>query len=127
MVKSLKARNGSSVGAGVAGASSGTGLLALVTSLPESNPWKPVLVYAAPTVSIVVGAVWLFVMQQLNNWIADRSLTIESEKAEKALKLIELDGSSSDRLKKEARAKVEALRLLKVSLHSKRAETIVDL
>jgi len=64
-------------------------------------------------------------MKRLDNWVAERSLDSELKKAESALRAIELDQQSSDRVRKEARAKVEALRMLKLTLHSNRAQAIV--
>jgi len=125
MAKATSINGKSTVGAGVAGASGGTGLLALVNSVPDASHWKPLLMFASPTIAVVISGLWVFAMKRLDNWVAERSLDSELKKAESALRAIELDQQSSDRVRKEARAKVEALRMLKLTLHSNRAQAIV--
>ncbi len=66
----------SKLGAGVAGVSGGTSLLALINSLPDTNHWKPLLMFASPTVAVAIGWVWLLAMKRLDNWIAERSLEL---------------------------------------------------
>jgi hypothetical protein len=126
MAKATTIGRKSTVGAGVAGASGGTGLLAVVNSIPDTSHWKPLLMFAAPTIAVAISGLWALAMKWLDNWIADRSLDSELRKAETTLLAIEADQRSSDRIRKEARAKVEALRLLKITLHSNRAQAIVD-
>ena len=125
MAKPVQSSTKSSVGAGVAGASGGTSLLAFVSSVPDTNHWKPFLMFAAPTIAVAISGLWVLAMRWLDNWIADRSLGAELKKAEIALQSIEADQHSSERTIKEARAKVEALRMLKLTLHSNRAQAIV--
>jgi len=125
MAKAGGVKNNSNVGAAVAGASGGTGLLALVNAIPDNSHWKPLLIFASPTISIAITGIWVFVMKRLDNWLADRSLDAELRKAETALRAIEADPQSSERVKKDARTKVEALRMLKLTLHSNRAQAIV--
>jgi hypothetical protein len=125
MPKVPGANGNSKLGAGVAGASGGTGLLALVNSIPDTNHWKPLLTFASPTMAVAISGLWVFAMARLDNWVAERSLSSELTKAEAALQAIEVDQQSSERVRKEARAKVEALRLLKLTLHANRAQAIV--
>jgi hypothetical protein len=125
MTKATPSGGKSTVGAGVAGASGGTGLLAFVSSVPDTNHWKPFLMFAAPTISVAISGLWILALRWLDNWIADRSLAAELRKAEIALEAIEAAQHSSERAIKEARAKVEALRLLRLTVHSNRVQAIV--
>lgn len=119
-------RRGTPVGAGVAGASGGTGLLALVSSIPDANPWKALLTFATPSAAIAISAIWLYLKTKFDNWIADRTIRDEITKAEQALAAIEADSNSTDRLKSEARKHVEALRILQIQLHRNRIQIVVD-
>jgi tRNA U34 5-methylaminomethyl-2-thiouridine-forming methyltransferase MnmC len=81
--------------------------------------------FASPTVAVAISGMWVFVMHQLDNWLAERSLHSELKKAEIALAAIEADPNSSEKIRKQAREKVDALRMLKLTLHSNRAQAIV--
>jgi len=114
------------IGAGVAGASGGTGILAMVSAIPDTSQWKPILTFASPTVAVAITAIYVFTTSIFEKWLADRSLASELTKADDALREIEADPKSSETLKTNARTKVEALRLLKLTLHTNRAQAIVD-
>src|SRR5262249_40867242 len=69
------------LGAGVAGASGGTSILALVSSIPDTSHWKPVLLFATPTIAVAISAIWVFAMSVLQNWIDDIYLDYQLKKA----------------------------------------------
>ncbi len=64
-------------------------------------------------------------MRQLDNWIDERTLNSELKKADEAYRFILADPLSTESTRKEARTKVEKLRLLKLTLHSNRAQAIL--
>jgi hypothetical protein len=109
VARSPVARGRSTVGAGVAGATGGTSLLALVNTIPDSSRWKPVLTFASPTIAVAISGLWVFLKTRLEIWGDDRSLDSELKKAEETLKVIESDKSSSDKTTEDARKKMEAL------------------
>jgi hypothetical protein len=122
----LRQKSRPALGAGVAGASGGTGILALVGSLPDTSIWKPVLTYAAPTIAVLVSAIWLFAKSRFDAWLADRSLAAEIEKAVGGLRDLEGDPNCSEKVKRNARTHVDGLKLLRIQLHSKRVRAIID-
>jgi hypothetical protein len=56
------AKQGTTTTAGVAGAGAGTGLVLIAESLGVSDPLRPILLYLAPSASLLFGAVG-YVMQ----------------------------------------------------------------
>lgn len=58
--------------AGVAGAGGGTVFILIAESLPESWTIKPILVYLAPTFSIISSAFWLWMLRIYNQYQRNR-------------------------------------------------------
>ena len=58
--------------AGLAGAGCGTGLVVLAQSLPEDTTLKAILVYGAPTVSILLGSLVYFIELQTSRYLQQR-------------------------------------------------------
>lgn len=100
-------------------------LLAVIGVIPVPSHWKPVLMSVSQTIAIAVGGLWALAMARSDNWLVERSLASELKKAEILLAVIETDPNSSDNFKTEARKKVEQMRMLKITLHSKRMQAIV--
>lgn len=115
----------SAVAGVAAGVTGGTGLLALVNSIPDTNHWKPLLTLASPTVAVVISALWGFLMSRVQNWVSEKTLDSELKKAEAACDKVESDERSSQKAKEDARAKMEFLRSMKLMYHSKRVEAII--
>lgn len=111
---------GSNVVAGVAGASSGTGILAFISTLPDSSVIKPYATFAAPWIAMLVAAVWIVFRPIIDAFFNDIKLRIEITKAEKELSKIEGDPKSTQALKDNARSRYDALRLAKFMVHEKR-------
>lgn len=114
------------VGAGVAGASGGTGVLAVVNLLPEGSMWRVLLTFASPTLAVFISAMWVLVKAWIDRWVSERYIESELRKAEFELAKIEACVASSETIKQEAREKVDALRLIKLNLHSNRVLAVVD-
>jgi hypothetical protein len=108
--------------ASVAGAGTGTGLLALMSLLPPSSHVKPLITFAAPTVSVAISAIWLYARNALDMYLADTQVTSQIKKAQGILERIEVDPRSSEQLKKEARTKFEALIMAELNIHEKRVQ-----
>lgn len=109
---------------GVAGASTGTTLLVLVNLLPEGSLIKPVLTYLSPAITVVTGLTWAYAISTLKNWLDDRRLKAESEKAKELIRRIESDPRVSEEHKKAIRQKSEELDLILIEIHTDRIETI---
>lgn len=112
---------GQNVLAGVAGASSGTGILAFISTLPDSSVIKPYATFAAPWIAMLVTAVWIHFRPIIDAFFNDIKLAIEIRKAEKELKKIERDPNSTQAIKDNARSRYDALKLAKFMIHENRA------
>jgi len=82
-------------------------------------------IYAAPTISIALTGLWSAANGKFDEILADRRLANELRKAQAEYDRLKNDPDSSSDIKKEMKEKVEALRLLKFSIHHKRVNEIV--
>lgn len=88
------------------GFGAGTGFLGLVHVLPAVvNEWEAVLTFAAPAVTVVVSASWLWFGDALRRWKLETGVS----RALKHRDAVLADGSSSNALKEKACANYEEL------------------
>jgi hypothetical protein len=50
----------------------GTLLVVVAENLGPESPWRSILLYIAPSVSVLAGAVWWWVQIKVANWLRDR-------------------------------------------------------
>jgi len=102
-----------SVSSGLAGAGGGTGLLALVQSLDDHAYWKPVLIFLAPTATVVIAEIWFYAKQALNRYVHDRTtaffINSTIRKAIKERDTINTDPHASEEHKLKLQKDVEML------------------
>ena len=65
---------GSKTGAGAAGVGGGTVLVAIASSMKDSNPLKQWLLLAAPSLSVFLSVVWLWLGTKFSNYLDDKEL-----------------------------------------------------
>src|ERR1044072_3125310 len=94
---------------GIAGASAGTGLLALVNLLPDGSPLRLVLTYLSPSITILTTLLWSHVYLSIQGWLNDWGLSVESRKVKHLLRQVESDPQSSEQHKRKMREKSEHL------------------
>jgi hypothetical protein len=75
----------SKTGAGAAGVGGGTLLVVIANSLPENNKLKPWLIWAAPSVSVFLGGLWLWLQVKIANHLRDREVRLLINNARKTL------------------------------------------
>lgn len=114
------------VEAGLIGATGGTTLMAFVSILPEHSEIKQFAQFIAPTLTILLSIFSTFALTRIRNFLADKELEAEINKAEGEYQKIKTNGSVKNETKKEMRDRIDALRLLKFSAHTKRVETIIS-
>jgi hypothetical protein len=102
----------SRAGAGVAGAGSGTGLVALATALPDDNWLKPWLLFAAPTVTVLATAGWIWVQVEVGNAIQDYRIKTIAKRLRTFLKSAIDDPSCSDNHRQDLQAKLQEVDLV---------------
>ena len=109
----------------VAGASSGT-VLASLFSLMAEGTGKAMLLILAPTIAVVVTAVWGLTVSILSDRVADWKISRQLKRAEKILQDLRTDPNSNQETIKSAEGQVEALKLLEIELSQKRIEAVLN-
>lgn len=102
----------SKVGATATGAGSGTLLVIIAESLPETNPLKSWLVIVAPTLSVTLSALWYWAQIEIANYLQEKKIYTLVQKTKKTL-LVALNNSDTSNEHREAiRRKLEELELI---------------
>lgn len=109
----------------IAGASSGT-VLASLFSLMAEGTGKSVLLILAPTIAVIVTAVWGLAVSLLSDKVADWKISSQLKRAEKILQDLRSDPASNPETIKSAEDQVEALKLLEIQLSQKRIEAVLE-
>ena len=112
---------------GVAGATTGTGVLALSTLLPENSQFKAVLVFLSPSITVLASVFWSYFISSTKDWLQYRRVEAERKRAHEYVRQAEADPNSSDEYKKKMRQKAEEMNLLLVERQTKRVEIILTL
>jgi hypothetical protein len=77
--------HGSKTGAGAAGVGGGTLLVVIANSLSENNKAKPLLIWAAPSVAVFLGGLWLWLQVKIANYLRDREVQALINNAKRTL------------------------------------------
>lgn len=75
----------SRVGAGAAGVGGGTLLAAVASSMKDSNPMKQWLLLSAPSLSVFLNIIWLWLSVKISNYIYDRDFQYRTTRLQKTL------------------------------------------
>lgn len=116
--------NGGKTGAGLAGAGGGTLLAFVATSLPDTNTLKPWLLYAAPSVSIILGGLWIWTQVKIVNYFRDREFKRVIDQTRKTLEEALANPNTSEEHKKDIRKKLEEFDLLNVDRTMKKLKML---
>lgn len=122
-----RATRNNNVSAGLFGAGGGTALVILINSyVSPTNQIHALLIWAAPSLSVIISGLWL----KLKRWIDARSddyaLNRELTRAKAAALEIENDPKASARAKADARKRLDGMQSLKMTLHDRRAQAILE-
>jgi hypothetical protein len=104
----------SRAGAGFAGAGGGTLLAVLAAHLPDNDAAKPWLLYLAPSVSIVLSAVWIWVQVQIANRFRDKEVHQLFERARGTLQEALENPNTSPEHRQTLQKQLEELEMLNV-------------
>lgn len=119
-----KKRPDSKFGAGAAGAGGGTLLVLLARNLPDSHPWKSWLIIIAPSTTVFLSGVWLW----LRALVTTRAGRLETERLiEQAKATLERginNPLTSPEHRQTLRKKYEELELLQVEGFSRRLQVL---
>ncbi len=104
----------SKLGAGFAGAGGGTLLAIFASSMEDGNPLKLWLLYAAPTITILLTAIWVWVQVSLTNYLRDKQVKLLIENARNHLENALENNNTSEVHKDKLRSELEQLELITV-------------
>ena len=107
--------------ASAAGVGAGTLLGFLANNLPANNPWKPWLVFLAPSVSFVVA--WS--ARNIQWWFADRQLRFAISRAKSTIEAALNNPQTSAEHKDQVRKELESLELLSVRAELVRVKSLM--
>lgn len=110
--------------AGIAGASGGTLVAVIASGLEDSNPIKQWLFYSAPTITILLSAVWFWVQVTIRNYIRDKQVKNLTAEAKDTLEEALRSKDTSAEHKKVLRNKLEQLEIVNVDRLLSRVENI---
>ena len=109
----------------MAGAGGGTVLVLLAEQLPDGTPYKPYLLIIAPTLAIVLSALWLRAKRALDHVAeireADKVLTL----ARATLTQAELAADSDPEHLKRLKTKIDELELIKMQILRRRMRLLI--
>jgi hypothetical protein len=112
--------------AGIVGAGGGTILLAYVSSFEDSNPWKKILLYAAPSVSVAASFLYNFCVHEFNNWNNQRKLRAEQIELKKLASESLSDPHTSAEHKTLIRKQLEESQKLNIDYRLKKIKSHYD-
>ena len=115
MSQSIKKSN--KVSAGAAGIGGGTLLVLFANQLPEADPLKQWLLLVAPTVSITLTAIWLWLKVEIANFVQDKKVKSLANAAKIALQEALENPLTSDLHKEKIRIHLEEVESLLAARH----------
>jgi hypothetical protein len=114
----------SKAGAGAAGIGGGTLLVVIANSLKDSNPLKQWFLLAAPSCSIFLSMLGLWLSAKISNYLLDKEFFYTKQKL---LKMLE-DGIKDNNTRTQHRTRLqeeyEKLQIIEVDRYMKRIESI---
>lgn len=102
-------------GAGAAGAGSGTLLILLANNLPDKNPWKSWLVLLAPTLSVGISVLYVWIRKALDEYLGARKIERFVRDAKATLQEGLNNPNTSEAHRRKLRGQLEELELLVVN------------
>ena len=119
----MAAKDTGAVGLGAmgAGTSGGTLLVLIANQFPTESFWHALLIYVAPSVTMIFGAAWIFLKARLFEVLEERNATIVIQKARSALREA-LDRHPSPEHERRLRENIEKLELIQFEKLAKRME-----
>jgi hypothetical protein len=111
--------------AGVGGIGGGTLLVVIAESLPDGHWAKPFLYWAAPTASVTLTAVWIWIQRRVVRWDREREQRTAVMKAKAVLTQALANPQTTSEHRDRLRSQLEALELLEVEDHMERIRLII--
>ncbi|MFC2973322.1 hypothetical protein ACFOJE_14020 [Azotobacter bryophylli] len=101
--------SGSAIGGGATAASSGTLIIMIANSLPQDSLYKIALLHAAPTITVIIGAIATYLISWVKQHLARRELEDAVSDAKSYMVEMLKNPETSDGHKNNIRQKLEQL------------------
>ena len=121
MKDSASTMNNQNISAGVT-VGGGTLLMMLAYSLPDGSKIKPLLLWASPTVSVCLSAIWVWI--KAVNWIRDWEVKKRINQARQKILNALKNQDMSDKHRQELIGKLEMLDLLEINRSFRQIENL---
>jgi hypothetical protein len=123
-VEESKQKREGQTNAGLAGAGGGTLVTVIATSLPDSNVVKPPLLYLAPSISILLTALYVFSLSKIANYVTEREVKKLLQECRKTLQVIIADPSTSEEHRVYSCKQLEELDKMMISLMTSKIKSL---
>jgi hypothetical protein len=114
----------SNAGAGAAGAGGGTLIAIVANSLPDGSLAKTILVVSAPTVAVLLGALWIWAQAELVTYWRRRKTEVVLSRTIDTLQTALRNPETSEAHKRALRKKLEAIELVRANHQLAYLETL---
>lgn len=111
-------------GAGAAGAGSGTLLVLLANNLPDKSPWKSWLVLLAPSLSIGISVLYVWIRKAVDEYLEARKIERFVREAKATLQEALNNPNTSEAHRRKLRGQLEELELLHVKARIQRVRVV---
>jgi hypothetical protein len=111
--------------AGIGGAGGGTLLVVVARLLPDGYWLRPLLLWAAPTASVTLTGVWIWVQGQVSGWAENRKQRNVVKEARATLEGALSNPATSTEHREKVRAELEALEMIEVSRRMSRVKDLL--
>jgi hypothetical protein len=115
------------LGAGAAGAGSGTLLVLLARNLADDSPWKSWLIIIAPSATVFASVLWLWIRHALHEFTKRRQATRVIRQAKVTLEVAMQNQLTSTQHREMLRRKYEELELLEIDGLSQRLQVLSEI
>ncbi len=117
---------GSKVGAIAAGAGGGTLLVVLANALPEGSQWKHTLVLVAPSISVTLSVIWLWVQKEIVCYIRNRKVLAVANRVKSRLLEALANQNTSEEHRLIIQQRLENLELMLADRDLKLIASLID-
>jgi hypothetical protein len=112
------------VGADITGAAGGTFAILVSHSLPDNSAWKPILLYAAPTVTVSLSTRTSYLRERITRYLNEAALEAELHSASETIQQALNNQNTSDAHKEECRKNLEQVERLAIDTHLDRVRAL---
>ncbi len=119
-------RSPTRIGAGAAGAGGGTLVVAIATSLPDTNILKPWLLLLAPSITVGLTAAWIWAQARIVEAFREREFKAAVARARAACEAVLANPATSAEHRAAIRAQLEEIEAMTVGRHLEKLRALQE-